>query len=393
MIEESLKDPGSRSSSEKNGHDPELHEIAEECDRNPVNIFGEETGNEAGEVIQAIYGIPNSHFDQPLNSLGVIPEGMYAASCDEDRSLRDDVPGGLVEHEGVIFYATTDHGVLRSCDERKPHNDDAYFVIPEQKTIGAADGVSGNPKRNDKGRMAASVATLAALMEAHLDLPMRKLIEIMHGAALKHRLFIRDQWKKQKQKKEKEPPKNLTTSTVARLNNNNVIECASIGNTRALVIRGEKAHRLTYDHTMLNSKMGHMEITEEQAFRIFGPFAIRMKNNLVQALGSDENLHPGEDPDSNIKHVNIKPFYETFQAQGGDVLLICSDGVTDVMTDDEIAEFVYERRQKNMSLAEIIDELKEHVIYLMKYSRNGDHEYPNKHDGDNIVIVGLVVPE
>lgn len=367
------------------GLDDTEREDLREYDTEPHGLDHElcqEVGGQAAEVLESAYGVPTSDLDKPLNSLGVIPDGMYAASCDEDRSLQDDVEGGIVEHEGVIFYAVTNHGRQYYGENPKEHNDDAYLVIPEQKTIGALDGVSGKVLRGDKGRVAAFLAVLAALSEANSEIHLVKLMEGMHEIVLKHRLDIQEMWAQQ-QKDPQDAPKHVTTATIARLNENNIIECANIGNTKAIVIRGDKPFCLTYEHTELNRMMAYLEITEEEAIKRFGRLAGYFKNELTQAIGNPDNIHPNDDYESEDLHMNINPFYETFQAQAGDILLLCSDGVTNIMTDDEIAVFVHERAQQGKNLVEIIEELKDYILEEMK--KDGC--------GDNIVIVGLFVPE
>lgn len=92
--------------------------------------------------------------------------------------------------------------------------------------------------------------------------------------------------------------------------------CAHVGDSRLYLFRGGELELLTRDHTMLQELVDAGMITAEQARA--APF----RGMLTRALGALPEL----DAD-----VFCRPVH------AGDVLLLCSDGLTDMLGDDEIA--------------------------------------------------------
>ena len=92
-----------------------------------------------------------------------------------------------------------------------------------------------------------------------------------------------------------------------------------IGDSRAYRLRGDTFEQLTRDHSLLQEQIDAGLISPEQA-------AYSMHKNLVtRAVGVDElvdlEIHP---------HI-VEP---------GDVLLMCSDGLSDMLTDEQIAHLL-----------------------------------------------------
>lgn len=91
---------------------------------------------------------------------------------------------------------------------------------------------------------------------------------------------------------------------------------AQIGDSRAYIIRGGEAHRLTRDQSLVQKLVDAGALTPEQAL------ASPQANLLLQALG----------------HAPTVDVELTWQpAHRGDVLVVCSDGLYRVLTDAEIA--------------------------------------------------------
>ncbi|MFU8816063.1 MAG: PP2C family protein-serine/threonine phosphatase [Pseudomonadales bacterium] len=91
-------------------------------------------------------------------------------------------------------------------------------------------------------------------------------------------------------------------------------EIAWVGDSRAYLLRSGKLSRLTHDHTLVQWLLDKGDISAEEAAVYPG------KNVLVRTLGLE---HPVVDETS----VRLKR---------GDLLLLCSDGVTAELPEDEI---------------------------------------------------------
>ena len=97
------------------------------------------------------------------------------------------------------------------------------------------------------------------------------------------------------------------------------IAIAHVGDSRIYLIRENSIERLTEDHSFVVEQIKRGVITSEEAEKS------GMKNIITRALGAEELLTPTLD--------EIIPF-------DNDLFLICSDGLTDLVTDDELLEII-----------------------------------------------------
>jgi serine/threonine protein phosphatase PrpC len=95
---------------------------------------------------------------------------------------------------------------------------------------------------------------------------------------------------------------------------------AGVGDSRAYLIRGNKIEQLTVDHSLAQALVEAKTISVEEAR------GHRFKNVLWKYLGTKE---VGEGPD--VKVVDI---------QVGDRLLLCTDGLSGAVADDQVLQCV-----------------------------------------------------
>jgi protein phosphatase len=95
----------------------------------------------------------------------------------------------------------------------------------------------------------------------------------------------------------------------------NFVSVAHIGDSRLYRLRGETMEQVTRDHSLLQEQLDSGLITPEEAK------LSQNKNLVTRALGID----PGVDTELHV--------YET---QPDDVYLLCSDGLSDMVDDEEI---------------------------------------------------------
>jgi serine/threonine protein phosphatase PrpC len=113
-----------------------------------------------------------------------------------------------------------------------------------------------------------------------------------------------------------------TTMTVA-LVEDMTVAIGHVGDSRAYLVRGEQMEQLTEDHSLVNELMKTGKLSEEEAH------VHPQRSVITRAVGTD--------PD-----VDVDAF--TIEAEEDDVFLICSDGLTDMVEDEEILELVHENR-------------------------------------------------
>jgi serine/threonine protein phosphatase PrpC len=92
-----------------------------------------------------------------------------------------------------------------------------------------------------------------------------------------------------------------------------------VGDSRIYLVRNGEIEQLTNDHSLVMEQVRRGLITLSEA-RVS-----KMQNIIIRALGTEEA---------------VKPDLDDKLAQAGDVLVLCSDGLTRHVPDDSIAEVV-----------------------------------------------------
>ncbi len=111
------------------------------------------------------------------------------------------------------------------------------------------------------------------------------------------------------------------STVVAAVIFQNTLYVAHVGDSRAYLIRQGKAYPLTRDHTLVELKLQRGLITPEQAA------TDPDRGVLVRSLGP-------------APAVQVEVLQQPVPLAPGDVILLCSDGLTDVLTDEEIVHFL-----------------------------------------------------
>ena len=96
-----------------------------------------------------------------------------------------------------------------------------------------------------------------------------------------------------------------------------------IGDSRAYLMRGGKLKRLTRDHTLAE------RLIEEGVTGEDDRLIVELRNVLMQALGASDT--------------DCQPEIHDYVLQDGDQLLLCTDGLTD-MVEDELIEAILNRQ-------------------------------------------------
>jgi serine/threonine protein phosphatase PrpC len=110
-----------------------------------------------------------------------------------------------------------------------------------------------------------------------------------------------------------------TTVTAAAVAGGRAVQLAHVGDSRAYLLRGGGPLRqLTDDHTAVAEAVGRGLLTRAQA-------AVHPQRGVVtRAVGLDPDLRVDTPP--------------PLELEAGDQVLLCSDGLTEVVDDDRIAE-------------------------------------------------------
>lgn len=114
---------------------------------------------------------------------------------------------------------------------------------------------------------------------------------------------------------------NMGTTIVAALVIDQHVIIGHIGDSRAYLFSVEGITQLTEDHTLVNELVKSGQISPEEA--VHHP----RRNVLTRAVGTDPQI------EVDIQTIELSP---------DNLLLLCSDGLTNMVSDDELLQMVYE---------------------------------------------------
>ncbi len=122
----------------------------------------------------------------------------------------------------------------------------------------------------------------------------------------------------------KEGGKGSGTTMVACIVEDDELYWASVGDSRIYILRGNQIQQVTRDHNYwlkLQEKVAAGEMTYEEAYRQ------KQKEALISFLGMGN---------VSLMDINTIPF----ELQFGDVVMLCSDGITKTLSDERIKQIL-----------------------------------------------------
>lgn len=260
----------------------------------------------------------------------------------------------------------TDPGLVRS------QNEDFVSVYepgtPEElarhgRLYIVADGVGGA----DAGEVASRYASERTLFHylASEDQPDwgARLLDAMQAANTELRLLAA----------ERDDSRPMATTMVAAVVSNGEAYIGNVGDSRAYLQRAGEIRQITRDQSLVARLLEEGAITEEEAARY--PY----KNVILYSLGSDRR------PPIDLYVVTLAP---------GDVLLLCSDGLTRHVSDEEISAIV-EQASPETSADTLVNLARERggedniTIALVCYGEPEPHAAEPLHEA---VTTPIVVP-
>jgi protein phosphatase len=200
---------------------------------------------------------------------------------------------------------------------KRDHNEDAVASDVETGLLVLADGMGGYKA----GEVASEIAVLtlvSELREGLLDLPPGEVDSA--SGLLREGLVLRDAVAKANSAiynvSQSQPQcAGMGTTLVAAIFTNDCVCVGHVGDSRMYRLRGEDFQQITEDHSLLNEQLKSGLITQEQA-------KVSSNKNLVtRALGVDPT---------------VELELHEYEVQSGDIYLLCSDGLSDLVEDEEI---------------------------------------------------------
>ncbi len=215
--------------------------------------------------------------------------------------------------------ARTDVGLRRSV------NEDCFALASELGLYLVADGMGGHTA----GQLASRLAT-AETMEA-----LQRVAEASATLTEKLRYCVAAANRQIFDTAQKKPElAGMGTTLVAVLTGPGRVALAHVGDSRAYLVRGGRIRQLTDDHSLVAELVRRQEIT---------PVAARghpHRHVLTRALGVQRTV------EADLAELTPAP---------GDVVVLCSDGLTGLVSDGEIAHIVTASRDLELACERLVD--------------------------------------
>src|SRR4029079_3657043 len=209
---------------------------------------------------------------------------------------------------GALGVPVGAYAVASDTGRKRRRNEDNYVVAPPLFAV--ADGMGGAQAGEVASQLAASALEAG---DSDAQEATKRIDELIQEA--NRRIFDRAST---------DPSASGmgTTMTVA-LVEGMTVAIGHVGDSRAYLVRGEQMEQLTEDHSLVNELLKSGKLSEEEAQ------VHPQRSVITRAVGTD--------PD-----VDVDGF--TIEAEEGDVFLICSDGLSDMVEDEEILEVLHQNR-------------------------------------------------
>jgi PPM family protein phosphatase len=227
--------------------------------------------------------------------------------------------------EGLLAAAVTDRGLVR------PNNEDALLCAPERGLYIVADGMGGHAAGEEAS--ATAVATLADALSPErvaqatgADGGFGGLLEEAFQQAQEAVNALNDghpEW----------GGRSGSTAVVVLIQDDD-LHVANSGDSRAYLVREGRARVVSRDHSLAALLVEQGKLTEADAR------GHRLRNQLTAFVGM---ARP------------VPPAYQRVAVYVGDRVVVCSDGVWDMLPDDEIARLAAEAPDAGAAACALVD--------------------------------------
>jgi serine/threonine protein phosphatase PrpC len=212
-----------------------------------------------------------------------------------------------------------EHAHKTDTGRQRNANEDSYFA--RAPIFAVADGMGGA----QAGEVASSIAARA--FEQEIDeskSPERQLKEIAQQANTEiHELAEKDSSRA-----------GMGTTLTTALVQGDEVSIAHVGDSRAYVFRDGELKQLTKDHSLVEELRRQGRLTDEEAEEH------PQRSIITRALG----------PEDKVKIDTL-----SYAARDGDVFLLCSDGLTTMVTEEQIQEILAEAKSLKSAVSKLID--------------------------------------
>ncbi len=198
------------------------------------------------------------------------------------------------------FAGLTDVGLHRAT------NQDSYYISPQGDLFIVADGMGGHVGGQEASRLSTTVIQEYLTTRKGSDIPSSELLQQAIAAA--NSAVLADQCQ--------HPDRaDMGTTVVVLMLRHHHLWCAHVGDSRLYLLRESGLTQITKDHTWVAQALQLGELTREE-------IATHPWRHVLSQCVGREDLATVE-----TQQLDIAP---------GDRLLLCSDGLTEELSDDAI---------------------------------------------------------
>lgn len=197
----------------------------------------------------------------------------------------------------------------RSTQGLRPNNEDRFVADPEHHLFLVADGMGGQEAGEKASGMAADIIPKVVVdrLAAREDASQA----VLHALAQANEAIV--------QAGQDQPQgRRMGTTAVVAVQQEGKVYVASLGDSRAYLIREGKVEQLTVDHSVAQALVTSGALTPEEARQ--SPWQ-HVLHKFLGCAGMTEGAE-------------VRPF----TPQAGDRLLLGSDGLTNYMSDDDLGQ-------------------------------------------------------
>lgn len=230
---------------------------------------------------------------------------------------------------------------ITDVGRQRQHNEDAYLVDDEMNLYLVADGMGGHAAGEVASRIAAESisefisntieddGTWPHAYDENFTRNTNRLLSALKIANTK----VIDAMKKDARLR------GMGTTVVACLIDTDRASIAHVGDSRAYLIRDTQMSRITSDHSWVFEQVQAGMLTEAEAEKH------PLRNVITRALGGGSSVVP------DASEIEVRP---------GDHFLFCSDGLTGMVSEDDILRIVTECESLEDASKELISRANEH---------------------------------
>jgi len=202
-------------------------------------------------------------------------------------------------------------------------NEDSYAVLPEQNLFAVADGMGGHQAGELASRLALKILSeLVADLRPGEDCRQQLVQAVQEANRRVYELSRRDADKQ-----------GMGTTLTAVWIRDGVAHLAHIGDSRAYLIRDSELQLLTNDHSLVGELLRQGSLTPSEAQ--FHP----SRHALTRALGVE---------------AEVKVDSRSMSLNKNDLIFLCTDGLTNLVSDEEIKTVFAETGDLQEALAKLV---------------------------------------